>query len=325
MRKESRPELMLFLVSTAVLWLEAKINITIHIPSQKLPWDEARAYCQKNYINMVTWDIIDKDVLTKWLREIRLPEVWIGLYEDPEQKFVWRWINVKWVSIRGNYNEIKFAYDKCSWSRSYYFCVCFRTGEGLTGKDVYDSDSGPLGYLSGSCGSYNSVKETWKRTFCSQRLPFVCYADNLVLVKQNKTWEEALNHCKEMTNESYKYDLLSFTNSSEYGYVSDRIYRASTDEVWNFLYTTAAFPCGHFDSVQNLPCVYQVWTGLRFLGGEWWWSDGETLDHQEMLPNCPSRWRHCGTVSKNATTDWTTRDCSEKRNFICSYEEVAEQ
>lgn len=263
MRRESHPELMLFILSMAVLWLEAKINVTLHLSSQKLPWYEARAYCQKNYIDMVTWDIIDKDGLTKWLHERNLHEVWIGLHEDPEQPFVWRWINVK-------------------------------TGEGLTGGVVYD---GNYGFLS-SCGSYNSVKEMWESTFCFQNLPFVCFSDNLVLVKQNKTWEEALNHCKEMTNASYKYNLLSFTNSSEYDYVSDRIYGASNDEVW---------------------------TGLRFLGGEWWWSDGETLDHQEMLPDCPSQWRHCGTVSKNATTDWTTRDCSEKRNFICVYEEVAEQ
>ncbi|MED6240067.1 hypothetical protein ATANTOWER_015578 [Ataeniobius toweri] len=219
------------------------------------------------YIDMLTWDTTDMDQVTKWLVETNYHEVWIGLRRDPEQPLVWRWINVK-------------------------------TGEGLTGEDVSESENwvtNPQPNV--SCAAYNSLKKKWYSTVCTEQLKFVCYDDNLELVTENKTWDDAINHCRKMSSSKSKCDLLSTTTSSQFSYVRDRIYNATSEEVW---------------------------TGLRFLGGEWWWSDGETLDHQGMLPDCPSQWEHCGTMSKYNTANWITRDCSERRNFICYCTEVAE-
>lgn len=66
-----------------------------------------------------------------------------------------------------------------------------------------------------------------------------------------------------------------------------------------------------------LPFVSQVWTGLRFLEGKWWWADGQVLDHGGMLPDCTSQWKNCGTLSKHDTNNWLPKDCSERRNFVC--------
>ncbi|KAK5862661.1 hypothetical protein PBY51_018031 [Eleginops maclovinus] len=148
------------------------------------------------------------------------------------------------------------------------------------------------------CGSFDPVNQKYHSKACSEEFPFLCFDDNLVVVNENKTWEDALKHCREMQspceNETspciYKHDLLSLELLYEYKYVRDRIYRATTDEVW---------------------------TSLRFLGGRWWWSNGEQLENQMMLPDCPSEWKHCGTLSKHDTNNWITRNCLERRNFIC--------
>ncbi|TWW79540.1 Transmembrane protein 147 [Takifugu flavidus] len=101
--------------------------------------------------------------------------------------------------------------------------------------------------------------------------------DNLLVVKENKTWEEALNHCLQLnacedySSCDYTYNLLSLKEGSNLNYIRNRIYGATTTEVW---------------------------TGLRFLGGSWWWVDGKTLDENWKLPSCPSERNHCGALSE---------------------------
>lgn len=67
----------------------------------------------------------------------------------------------------------------------------------------------------------------------------------------------------------------------------------------------------------GLLCIFQVWIGLRFLGGSWWWVDGQKLEQKWMLPSCPSERNHCGTLSKYGTSKWIVGDCTKKLNFIC--------
>lgn len=86
---------MLLLLFNAALQMETTLQKTIYFFSQQLTWTEARKFCQTNHIDMITWDIIDPDLLTTWLKDEKLTEVWIGLHKDPEQQSVWRWINVK--------------------------------------------------------------------------------------------------------------------------------------------------------------------------------------------------------------------------------------
>lgn len=55
---------------------------------------------------------------------------------------------------------------------------------------------------------------------CTARFPFVCLKENLVLVKENKTWEEALEHCRALN-----YELISLQPGEDHqkvmGYVMD--------------------------------------------------------------------------------------------------------
>ncbi|TDH17435.1 hypothetical protein EPR50_G00008210 [Perca flavescens] len=127
---------------------------------------------------------------------------------------------------------------------------------------------------------------------CSARFPFVCFGDNLVLVKENKTWEEALEHCRALSSTSQsnlRYELVSVQPGEDQHYVMNRVMEADTDEVW---------------------------AGLRFLAGEWLWVNGASMLYSD-LPLCPPLVQHCGALSKNNTGSVETKDCSEKRNFLC--------
>ncbi|XP_072249427.1 lymphocyte antigen 75-like [Leuresthes tenuis] len=260
MGKNSSPEFMLPLLLMTALCLEANVRITILSSSERLSWNDARLFCQKNHVDMVTWDIVGSDWLAKQFGD-ESNNFWIGLHRDPVQNNVWKWINVT-------------------------------TGEGLSGDDVaQEVNWSTIDLVGGNCGSFSPMTKELHKSKCVREYRFFCYDDNLVVVNENKTWEDALSHCREMSTPSKQYDLLSLTRSVN-SYVSKRIYRAATDEVWS---------------------------GLRFLGGEWWWSDGTELNHGEKLPACPTMWKHCGTVPKYDAINWITRDCSERKNFICYY------
>lgn len=88
------------------------------------------------------------------------------------------------------------------------------------------------------CVAYNLSSKTYLRTSCSERLHPLCLNDNLLVVKKNKTWEEALNYClsiylckRDWPSCKRPYTLLSLDKESDYNYIRDRIYRASTTEV----------------------------------------------------------------------------------------------
>ncbi|XP_026234422.1 E-selectin-like [Anabas testudineus] len=125
---------------------------------------------------------------------------------------------------------------------------------------------------------------------CSARYPFICFTDNLVLVKENKTWEEALEYCKALTSPTYSpYQLVSVQPGDDFSYMWNRVMEADTDEVW---------------------------TGLRFLAGNWMWINGADMLFSD-LPLCPLNGQNCGAFSKNDTDSLETRDCLEKKNFLC--------
>uniref|UniRef100_A0A8C8DPS0 C-type lectin domain-containing protein n=1 Tax=Oryzias sinensis TaxID=183150 RepID=A0A8C8DPS0_9TELE len=112
---------------------------------------------------------------------------------------------------------------------------------------------------------------------------------NLIVVQEEKTWEEALEHCRE--NHGDLTSLLSETEN-----------RLAQREI------------------QNSTITQRVWVGLRFLGDTWKWVNGDPLEFQAWNqtgdPEQQSPvWRRCGALTKQG--EWENRDCQEKLNFIC--------
>ncbi|XP_029948783.1 C-type lectin lectoxin-Lio2-like [Salarias fasciatus] len=106
---------------------------------------------------------------------------------------------------------------------------------------------------------------------------------------EKKTWEEALEHCREEHS-----DLISIVSET------DRLL-AETE-------------------MQRNNLTEHVWIGLRFLADQWLWVDGETMvykawpkggdeDHQCAM------WRRCGALTVEGL--WGNYNCEEKRYFLC--------
>ena len=113
----------------------------------------------------------------------------------------------------------------------------------------------------------------WNDNDCEKERPFFCERI-LVLVKENKTWEEAYEHCRA------QYTGLAFLSSV----TQLNLAKKETKETQ----------------------TVSVWTGLRFLAGEWLWVNGEPLGSLVSLPTCPAEPYRCG--ARNSKMDiWENR------------------
>ncbi|KAG8001342.1 hypothetical protein GBF38_006968 [Nibea albiflora] len=134
----------------------------------------------------------------------------------------------------------------------------------------------------------------WFSSDCKSLNTFLCVDENMILVQEMKTWEEALLHCRELPsalNNLYYNDLACLPESCNLVWNREKIPETVTDEVW---------------------------IGLRFLAGHWVWTNGGTME-SSYLPQCPAQDQHCGALDRN-NDQWKTLNCNEKRHFLCSLE-----
>ncbi|XP_011608138.1 secretory phospholipase A2 receptor-like isoform X1 [Takifugu rubripes] len=136
----------------------------------------------------------------------------------------------------------------------------------------------------GDCVTISSITRKMSTQDCRARFPFVCLKENLILVKENKTWQEALEHCR-----AFNYELVSVQPGEDHRRMMGYIMEAETNKVW---------------------------TGLRFLAGDWLWMNKATVRYSE-LPLCPQQGQRCGVLSKEDKGSVEITDCSWKLNFLC--------
>jgi len=123
----------------------------------------------------------------------------------------------------------------------------------------------------------------WNKTSCSQIFSFFCF-ENFILVQENKTWEEALEFCR-----THYTDLASFHFD---------------------------WPENQIKNVTNNSQTESVWTGLRFLNGNWYFLNVSNIQTDLLLPSCPLEPFRCG-ARNTKTKQWENRNCEEKLNFLC--------
>uniref|UniRef100_A0A3Q3FWF2 C-type lectin domain-containing protein n=1 Tax=Labrus bergylta TaxID=56723 RepID=A0A3Q3FWF2_9LABR len=132
-----------------------------------------------------------------------------------------------------------------------------------------------------TAGHKNGFYHTYR-----QDARFFCF--NLMVDEVKKTWEEALEHCRETHT-----DLTSLNSETE------RLLALS--------------------EIQHDRITERVWIGLRFLGDHWLWVNGDPLVYEawpegDQEHQCPLR-KRCGALTKEG--HWENWDCEEKLHFIC--------
>ncbi|KAK2919698.1 hypothetical protein Q8A73_001902 [Channa argus] len=203
-------------------------RIYVHVPDT-VTWSKAQNYCREYYTDLVTLRNYD-DII-----QLQSPchwkaYCWIGLQREQSGSNVWKWSNGE-TSNFTNWN--------------------------VNQPDDYDGDE--------NCAIMGSF--FWSDVPCGYSNAFLCY-DEPILVQESKTWEEALEHCRNLsgsfTRNDHFYDLLH-PGYRGFNLTSRKvILDAQTQEVW---------------------------IGLRFLAGNWLWMDGNPLS--EQLPACPAAGKFC--------------------------------
>ncbi|XP_016100557.1 snaclec 27-like [Sinocyclocheilus grahami] len=138
-----------------------------------------------------------------------------------------------------------------------------------------------------SCAFLCKLHKTLHDAECTAKYAFFCMTvSEFLLVRQKETWEGALEYCR-----SHYNDLASL----------------STADKMN-------------SALLEITQAEYVWTGLRFLAGDWFWVSGDDLDYtawyQNEQPQCPDRDLRCGALDMQ-TKLWTHRNCEEKLSFVC--------
>ncbi|KAI1901301.1 hypothetical protein AGOR_G00032900 [Albula goreensis] len=128
----------------------------------------------------------------------------------------------------------------------------------------------------------------WVDSPCHDTYPFICYEDNLVLVHENKSWDEALSYCRQ-----HYGDLVSVSTEQLQHWVKRRAQSASTAHLWLGLRYSCAL---HF----------------------WFWVSGEGVCYQTWAPgNETGECSYRGAVESGGGQQWVSLPETEKLNFIC--------
>ncbi|XP_020318542.1 macrophage mannose receptor 1 [Oncorhynchus kisutch] len=142
----------------------------------------------------------------------------------------------------------------------------------------------------------------WGFQKCDEKQPFFCYYNKVILIRQNKTWKDALAYCREHHN-----NLVSVHSEKVQRWVEAQAKRASTPHVWLGL---------RFTCTLNL----------------WFWVSGESTCYNNwasgngtIMEDCGRTGvRSTGAVEKDGRHKWVSLPDTVELNFICTYKKKLE-
>ncbi|XP_036002865.1 C-type mannose receptor 2-like [Fundulus heteroclitus] len=222
-----------------------------HLIKEKKTWQRAQIYCREKHTDLVSGlkQLQDGEV-EKVMKSVgNDTHIHFGLFRD-----TWRWSDGSSFSFR-------------HWKKNF---TSQEPNSGLCARVKFNE------------------KGRWKNESCAHKKHFICYDEKTILIKENKTWEEALYYCRD-----HHHDLVTITNLDEQRWVQEKAKKASTDYVWMGLRYTCT---------------------LDF----WFWVSGKVVSYQNWAPDglmddCDMS----GAMETGGEHQWFKRNDSDKLNFIC--------
>ncbi|XP_016520441.1 C-type mannose receptor 2-like [Poecilia formosa] len=224
-----------------------------HLIYESKNWMEAQSYCRQNHTDLISGleQLQDGEVNNGLNLTTAISRyIFTGLFSD-----TWRWSDGSSFSFRHwnlKFNNQRINSDQCAMT-------------------VFD-DGG-----------------RWKNETCDERKPFICYDDNVILIKENKTWEDALYYCRD-----HHHDLVTITNMDDQRWIQEKVKEASTDYVWMGLRYTCTLD-------------FWFWVSDEVVSYKNWALDGQ-MDDCDMS----------GAMETGGEHKWFKRNDADMFNFICS-------
>uniref|UniRef100_A0A3B5L8H9 C-type lectin domain-containing protein n=1 Tax=Xiphophorus couchianus TaxID=32473 RepID=A0A3B5L8H9_9TELE len=222
---------------------------------ERKTWAEAQSYCREKHTDLIsgTKQLQDEEVKKETSSVGDDTYILIGLFREK-----WRWSDGSSFSFR-NWTKL---FDNQPEYRGQ--CAMTVFGDGVR----------------------------WKNENCDGRKPFICYDDKLILIKENKTWKEALTYCRD--REERNDDLVTITNMDGQRWIQEKVKNASTPFVWLGL---------RFNCFKNI----------------WFWVCKEKISYQNStsagwMNNCNTS----GAMQAGGEHRWFQRNDTEELNFLCS-------
>ncbi|XP_034006135.1 C-type mannose receptor 2-like isoform X1 [Trematomus bernacchii] len=225
-------------------------NQTYHSIVETKNWLEAQSYCREHHTDLVSgFKQMNSTQFKETIETVSNPDnyLWIGLFRD-----TWSWSDGKNFSFR-------------HWEDSF--------------EDV----------PSKTCAVTTKPNGKWSSDTCTNKKPFYCYdvPDKVILIKEKKTWDEALTYCRENHR-----DLVSITDSHQQRWVQERAKMADTEFVWLGMRYT---------------CTLDLWLWVidRLVCYDHWATD-------QMDEQCGM----AGVMERDG--EWYKKPDHKKFNFICA-------
>ncbi|KAK9524923.1 hypothetical protein VZT92_017280 [Zoarces viviparus] len=252
-------------------------------------WDEARTYCRDKYTDLAkVFDMTDMKRLNDSARN--QDEAWIGLHNQSNVDRTWLW---SLPGVEFNDSETEWGdgepTDKTSNQENCVFLHNHSWIDSMCSNKLpficYDETKLKTFHLI-KCATVSNGK--WSSDECGNTKPFLCYDDEVILINENKTWEQALTYCRENHHE-----LVSIIDSQEQKCIEEVAKQA------------------------NSP---YVWTGLRYTCtlGFWFWITDEAVKYDNWERHGDMDECHMsGAMETSGDHKWSKKDASMKFNFIC--------